>query len=163
MEINTIKETVLLFMGKDHDRLDNIFHEFESKKNNDKNKAKELFHEFKVGLQRHIVWEEEILFPIFENKAGMTSEDTGPTAVMRMEHRKIKDYLEKIHHNLIQRNIKDNLPEKELIDVLTEHNNKEESILYPWIDDSVNEAELRDIFAKMENLPPEKYNRCCEH
>lgn len=159
METNTTKETVLLFMGKDHDRLDHIFHEFESKKNNDKNKAKELFHEFKVGLQKHIVWEEEILFPIFEDKTGM--KDSGPTAVMRMEHRKIKDCLEKIHHNLIQRNIKDNLPEKELITILTEHNNKEESILYPWIDDSVSETELRAIFAKMEKLPPEKYNQCC--
>ncbi len=167
-ETGASSETVLQFMGKDHDRLDKIFQEFKSKKNTDQNKAKELFHEFKVGLQKHIVWEEEILFPIFENKAGMTSEDAGPTAVMRMEHRKIKDCLEKIHHNLtqsnlIRRNNKDNLPEKELIDVLTEHNNKEESILYPWIDDSVNEAELREIFAKMEKLPPEKYNRCCEH
>src|SRR3989344_5434339 len=127
-------KTVLNFMGEDHDRLDNILKEFKNIKNTDKNRAKNLFHEFKIGLQRHIVWEEEILFPLFENKTGM--HDTGPTAVMRMEHKKIKDFLEKIHQS-IGKNIQTNDLEYGLIEVLTEHNEKEESILYPWIDNSV--------------------------
>lgn len=154
----TIK-TVLSFMGADHDRLDNIFQEFKNIKNTDKNKARNLFHEFKVGLQKHIVWEEEILFPLFENKTGMY--DTGPTAVMRLEHKKIKDLLERIHHS-IAKHIQTNDLEDSLIEVLTEHNNKEENILYPWIDDSVSGQEKEQAFTKMKNLPPEKYNRCCE-
>lgn len=152
-------KTVMGFMGEDHDRLDGIFREFKSAKNTDKNKAKSLFHEFKIGLQRHIVWEEDILFPLFENKTGMR--DTGPTAVMRMEHKKIRDFLEKMHHSLVK-NIESKDFEEGLIEVLTEHNNKEESILYPWIDDFAGEEEKEDAFAKMENLPPEKYNKCCE-
>lgn len=152
-------KTLLSFMGEDHDRLDGIFKEFKSAKNTDKNKARSLFHEFKVGLQRHIVWEEEILFPLFENKTGM--HDTGPTAVMRMEHKKIKDFLERIHSSL-GKNIQTKGLEDGLIEVLTEHNNKEESILYPWIDDFVGEGGKEEAFAKMENLPPEKYNKCCE-
>src|SRR5574341_1194166 len=83
------------FMAQDHDRLDDIFKNFRTVKNEDLKKAKPLFHDFKIGLQKHIVWEEEILFPIFEKKTGMY--ETGPTAVMRMEHRQIKDFLEKIH------------------------------------------------------------------
>lgn len=153
-------KTVLSFMGEDHDRLGNIFKEFKTVKNANKNKARNLFHEFKIGLQKHIVWEEEILFPLFENKTGM--HDTGPTAIMRMEHRKIKDFLERIHSNLIDGSTQTGDLEEGLIEVLTEHNNKEENILYPWIDNSVSEEEKEETFTKMKNLPPEKYNRCCE-
>ena len=63
--------TVLEFMGKDHDRLDKIFKEFREVKTNDRAKLIPLFHDFKTGLQRHIVWEEEILFPVFEDETGM--------------------------------------------------------------------------------------------
>jgi len=153
-------ETVLNFMGEDHDRLDNIFKEFRTVKNSDKSTAKSLFHEFKIGLQKHIVWEEEILFPLFENKTGMSN--SGPTTIMRMEHRKIKDYLEKIHDNIVDGNVQTDDLEEELIKVLTEHNNKEENILYPWIDNSTSEQEREEAYAKMENLSPEKYNKCCE-
>ncbi len=152
-------KTVLSFMGEDHDRLGNIFKEFKKIKNTDKNRARDLFHEFKVGLQRHIVWEEETLFPLFENKTGM--HDAGPTAVMRTEHRKIKDFLERMHHSLGKK-IQTKDSEDGLIEVLTEHNNKEENILYPWIDNSVSEEEKEEAFTKMKNLPPERYNKCCE-
>jgi iron-sulfur cluster repair protein YtfE (RIC family) len=152
-------KTILSFMGEDHDRLDNIFKEFQNE-NIDKNKAKSLFHEFKTGLQKHIVWEEEILFPLFENKTRMHG--IGPTAVMRTEHKKIKDLLEKIHVNIVNGDVHTSDLENQLIEVLTEHNNKEENILYPWIDNSVSEKEKEEAFAKMKNLSPEKYNKCCE-
>jgi len=146
-------ETVLGFMGDDHDRLDSIFRGFR------KNKAKSLFHEFKIGLQRHIVWEEEILFPLFENKTGM--HDIGPTAVMRAEHRQIKGFLEEIHTKIANGDTDTSDLEDQLVEILAEHNSKEEDILYPWIDNSVSEKERKEAFEKMKNLPPEKYNKCC--
>lgn len=152
-------KTVLSFMGEDHDRLDNIFKEFRNIKNTNENRARNLFHEFKIGLQKHIVWEEEILFPLFENKTG--THDTCPTAVMRIEHRQIKDFLERIHRSLGKDIQTDDL-EEGLIEALTGHNNKEENILYPWIDSSVGEQEKGEAFKRMKNLPPEKYNKCCE-
>lgn len=150
---------VLEFMGNDHDRLDKIFEEFRNMKNTGIKKAKQMFHDFKVGLQRHIVWEEEVLFPIFENETGM--HDAGPTAVMRTEHRKIKDFLERIHNKIVAGDNKTESLEHGLIEVLTEHNNKEENILYPWIDNSVSNEKREEAFTKMKNLPPEKYNKCC--
>ena len=149
------------FMAQDHDRLDGIFKEFRGIKVQDLKKAKSFFHDFKIGLQKHIVWEEEILFPIFENKTGMF--ETGPTAVMRMEHRQIKEFLEKIHDRILKGETKeiDEL-EKGLIEVLTAHNQKEENILYPWIDDSISETEKEEVFTQMKNLSPEKYDQCCQ-
>lgn len=151
-------KTILDFMGEDHDRLDGIFKEFSNAENFARDKAKSLFHNFKIGLQRHIVWEEEILFPLFEDKTG--TRESGPTAVMRMEHREIKDFLEKIHDNLNNNALTDDLRDG-LISVLTGHNDKEEGILYPWIDDSTSQEEKEEMFVKMKNLPPEKYCQCC--
>lgn len=154
-------ETVMKFMGKDHDRLDSIFQQFRNIKYNDKKKAKILFHEFKIGLQKHIVWEEEILFPLFEQRTGM--HDNGPTAIMRLEHRQIKEFLERIHDKIATGTIREiNELENGLIEVLIAHNNKEDNILYPWIDNSVSEEEREDAFTRMKNLPAEKYNKCCE-
>ena len=152
---------VLEFMGKDHDRLDKIFEQFRKTKNIGISKAKPFFHDFKTGLQRHIVWEEEILFPIFEDKTGM--HDTGPTTVMRAEHRQIKGFLEKIKEKIEKGEITgvDGL-EKELLEVLKAHNDKEENILYPWIDGQTSGQEKEKAFTKMKNLQPEKYNKCCD-
>ena len=154
-------ETITSFMAKDHDKLDALFKEFRNVKNNNKNKARNFFHEFKINLQKHIVWEEEILFPIFEQKTGMYN--IGPTDVMRMEHRQIKEFLEKTHDKIIIGTIQeiDEL-ENSLLEVLKLHNKKEENILYPSIDDFVGEKEKNSIFTKMKNLPVERYNKCCE-
>lgn len=151
---------ILDLMGEDHNRLDEIFKEFQGIKNNDYSKAKMLFSEFKTGLQRHIVWEEEILFPLFENRTGM--HNSGPTAVMRMEHRQIKEFLEKIHDKIVKKDTKTNDLERGLIEVLIAHNRKEENILYPWIDNTLNEKERKEAFTKMKTLSAEKYNKCCE-
>lgn len=151
--------SILKFMGDDHDRLDKIFAEFRKTKNADLSRAKLLFHDFKTGLQRHIVWEEEILFPLFEDKTGMR--EAGPTAVMRIEHRQIRDFLEAMHNNIREGNNKIADLENGFIEILTDHNNKEEEILYPWIDNSVSDSERDKALIKMKELPPEKFNQCC--
>ena len=153
-------KTVYEFMGKDHDELDGKFKSFSQLKKKDKDKAKKMFHDFKIGLQKHIVWEEEILFPLFEDKTGMYN--SGPTGVMRIEHRKIKDFLEKIHGKIAKGDFNTDKLENELVEVLTEHNNKEENILYPEIDNLTSDKEKSAAFKKMMNLPAEKYDKCCE-
>jgi iron-sulfur cluster repair protein YtfE (RIC family) len=47
----------------------------------------------------NLIWEENILFPLFEAKAGMRG--SGPTAVMRAEHRRIGDCLEAIYQKVV--------------------------------------------------------------
>ncbi len=88
--------SITAYFAADHDRLDALFTEFQTLKRRDPSTAKEKFKGFLKGLTRHIVWEEDVLFPIFERQTGMGS-DSGPTAVMRMEHRQIKGHLDAIH------------------------------------------------------------------
>jgi regulator of cell morphogenesis and NO signaling len=138
---------IMEFMGKDHDRLDRILGAFQKTKAESLERAKTLFSEFESGLRRHIVWEEEILFPAFEEQTGM--KNMGPTAVMRMEHYEIKEFLDQIRQKLQKADIQTESAEKDLIGVLTSHNQKEEKILYPWIDRSISKDARTEMIAKM--------------
>ena len=51
--------------------LDVFLKQYQSLKRKDFAQAKPFFRKFKFGLQRHILWEEEIFFPVFESKIGM--------------------------------------------------------------------------------------------
>lgn len=151
-------DKVFKFMADDHDRLDNLYKSFQKNRGKDWAEATEIFHQFKTGLQRHIIWEEDILFSLFENKTGATT--GGPTEMMRDEHKQIKAILEKIHEGVIKERVNKKL-DNDLFDVLEPHNRKEEEILYPWIDQIASEKETVEMFKKMDEIKPERYNYCC--
>ena len=144
--------TIFEFLSMDHDRLDNIFKEFKTLKKSNLDSAKVLFLDFKSGLQTHIAWEEDILFPIFERETGMR--DVGPTAVMRMEHRQIKNFLDEIDRKVLAGELEGiDEVENNLLEVLESHNNKEENILYPAIDNLTSEQEKERAIARMTKMP----------
>ena len=60
--------TILEFMSVDHDRLDNKIRMYGTEKLVDIERAENIFLFFKSELERHIIWEEDILFPVFERK-----------------------------------------------------------------------------------------------
>jgi regulator of cell morphogenesis and NO signaling len=153
------QQTIATYYETDHDRLDELFKNFQHHKRTDFAKAKQYFKEFKFGLQRHIVWEEEILFPLFEKKTGIGR--SGPTEVMRVEHRMIGAYLEAIHEKVKTQNLESDNDEKLLLGTLFSHNQKEEYILYPAIDSAIVENERDGVFAEMQALPEERYKVCC--
>jgi regulator of cell morphogenesis and NO signaling len=153
--------TIAEFMGQDHDRLDDLFKQFQTIKRQDTPKARSLFQEFMTGLHRHIVWEEDILFPEFEAQAEMV-QNHGPTAVMRREHREIKDFLAQIHARVTAGDPMTDEAEQGLLKVLTAHNVKEEQILYPWIDNALKAEQRMTLLTKMKELPPDHTAHCCE-
>ena len=145
---------------KDHDRLDGLFTEFQRLKRADYPAAKAHFKEFLTGLTRHIVWEEDVLFPLFESKTGMA--DRGPTAVMREEHRVIKARLDALHDKVRAADPDSDAEERALLGVLKDHNVKEEQILYPAIDQGLVPGELEAIEKAMAAIPKERYASCCQ-
>ncbi|MBI2118916.1 MAG: hemerythrin domain-containing protein [Elusimicrobia bacterium] len=144
------------FMSKDHDRLDGLFKEFQTKKNQETESAKNSFFDFKSGLERHIVWEEEILFPIFEERTGMQG---GPTAVMRMEHIQIKGLLSSIYDQILKINFETESLESQLSGILSSHNVKEENVLYPWIDQTLSLEEIEKTLQKIHFMDLEKQEK----
>ena len=153
------QKTVSAFFEQDHDRLDELFKTFQQLKRSDFPKAKEAFKEFKFGLQRHIVWEEDVLFPLWEKKTGMS--ESGPTPVMRHEHRQIGQQLEAIHGKVSEQNPDSDKEEQALLDLLGSHNRKEELRLYPAIDQVAGTEGQEAIFQSMKIIPEERYNLCC--
>jgi len=153
------QQTVTAFYEKDHDRLDELFKTFQTSKRSNFIKAKEAFKEFKVGLQRHIVWEEELLFPMWEEKTGMIED--GPTPVMRFEHEQIKQLLEAIHRKVEEQNLDTDQSEQALFNLLSSHNRKEERALYPAIDNVTSAEEREKVFSNMSSIPADRYNSCC--
>lgn len=147
------------YFGKDHDRLDRLFKEFQRLKYTDFQRAKEYFIAFKCGLQRHIIWEEEILFPLFEYKTGMAN--AGPTFVMRLEHKQIRQMLEDIYTKVKDFNTQTNREEERLMSIMFLHNTKEENVLYPAIDECTCAEEKDKIFMIMNSPPEEGYQKCC--
>lgn len=143
----------------DHDRLDALFADFCQWQRSDCAKARELFKEFKFGLQRHIIWEETILFPLFERKTGM--HHGGPTEVMRIEHRHIGECLEAIHQKVKAQDPDSDPEEQALLEALTVHNEKEETILYPALDRLLSDDEKAAAFEAMARVPEEAYKTCC--
>ncbi len=133
---------------EDHQQLDALFHEFQSSKRTDPSGAHKAFQDFKAGLERHMVWEEQILFPSFERRFGHLQ--GGPTAVMRWEHQQIRQSLEAIALKLNRQDFCTEEEEMALEAVLCPHNQKEEGILYPMIDQMVGADERAEIFAAMD-------------
>jgi iron-sulfur cluster repair protein YtfE (RIC family) len=160
MVVHVIPSIQVRFAG-DHDRLDKLFSDYQRFKRSNSGKAKEAFREFKFGLQRHIVWEEDIFFPLFEKKTGLAH--TGPTEVMRMEHRIIGAYLEAIHTKVRQQDPNTDDEEEALLGALFAHNQKEERVLYPTLERLLSDDEKVQAFVAMAKLPEEAYRTCCGH
>ena len=133
----------------DHDRLEEIERRaFEAHAAGDAAGAVAAWKEFAHGLKRHIRFEEGILFPVFEERTGAPPA-AGPTAVMRIEHRQIEGFLDAIASALER--AADALPLRaRLHHVLGDHNIKEERILYPATDQSLDEIGRDEVVRRIQ-------------
>lgn len=88
--------------------------------------------EFERVMERHFRFEEETLFPALEAAAPMAS---GPTGVMRLEHRQMRQMLGDLLAATQARDQDDCLGVLDTLHlVIQQHNAKEEAILYPLAD-----------------------------
>ena len=108
--------------------------------------ARRRFGEFVCGLGWHIDVEEQVLFPAFEEKTGMTR---GPTTVMRAEHVDIREGMRRVTAAL---DAGDAAAAKaslsELTALLGAHNMKEERMLYPMTDRAMGSAEAQESLVR---------------
>ncbi len=91
-------------------------------------------------IERHIELEENLLFPAFEERTGMTQ---GPTAVMRMEHTQMRAMFEQMRSAIKAKDADRYLGiTQTLHSLLQQHNAKEESMMYPMLDRSLGDDAL---------------------
>lgn len=145
--------TVTGFYQHDHEEIDSLFRRFQERlQAGDFAVARILFNEYDQRLERHIEWEEGLLFPAFERGGG----PGGPTEVLRLEHNLIRE-----DKRLIRGLLATVSPESfagihrriaHLVELLTAHNRKEEEVLYPLTDQYLGEAGRKDLFERMLRL-----------
>jgi uncharacterized protein (DUF2249 family) len=134
----------------DHDRLDELERQaFAVRAAGDLALATRLFHDFAHGLRRHIAFEEKLLFPAFESRAGAPWE-SGPTHVMRHEHREIEKRLHELERRFMD--LEDPLvgPRAAFHELMHDHNVKEEGVLYPATDRLLTEQERDELVSQIQ-------------
>lgn len=105
------------------------------------------FERFGAGMRRHFRMEEEVLFPAFDERTGMSG---GPTFVMREEHRQINGLLAEMVAALARRDGEAYLGQSEtLLMLMRQHNMKEENILYPMSDQALADRQS-ELLAAMQ-------------
>ena len=123
-------QTISLTLSSDHHRCDELFAQAEdAAAAKDWDKSAAAFQQFHQGMVRHFAMEEEVMFPAFEARTGMTM---GPTQMMRTEHRQMEQLFQAMADALQARDSENYLGQSEtLLMLMQQHNLKEENILYP--------------------------------
>lgn len=137
------------FLTEDHDRLDELLESFRERKDGDRAEAAEFLTRFTSALCRHLLWEESILFPLFEQKTGQS----GLTDTLRAEHEEIREWLAALNEKVEEGDTNSEREADLLINELGGHNAREEYALYPQLDSLLSDAEKQAAFAAMSAIP----------
>ena len=102
-------------------------------------------------MERHIGIEEDLLFPAFEERTGMTG---GPTETMRMEHEQMRGMFAQMRAAIEARDAEQYLGVAEtLLILLQQHNMKEEDMMYPMLDQSLGD-DAPGLLRQLEAIAP---------
>lgn len=140
-------DSVTAYLSDDHDRLDALLDEAVALvERADLDAAATTVVRFRAGLERHIRLEDQVLFPLFERLTG----HRGPIEVMHREHRLIERALAAMASALDARDAAAFREHRdELLAVLEPHNEKEEAVIYPMVDDRLGEPERSRMAAEL--------------
>ncbi len=142
--------TISQFLSHEHTACDDLFAGAENAAvAKDWAQARKQFDAFDAGMRHHFAREEEVLFPAFEARTGMSG---GPTFVMRAEHQQMNGLLREMAQALEKSDGKAYLGLSEtLLMLMRQHNMKEENILYPMSDQALADQQA-ELVARMESL-----------
>lgn len=125
------------YMARDHRECDEAFARAEdAAASGDWAAAQKAFEAFHGAMERHLTLEEERLFPAFEEVTGMSG--AGPTQMMRIEHEQMRRLFEEMKQAAAARAGAQYLGLSEtLLILMQQHNLKEESMMYPMLDQAL--------------------------
>jgi hemerythrin-like domain-containing protein len=138
------------FMTQEHSRLALLFREYQTLKGEAPDRARRRLKKFIAGLERHMTLEEEILFPRFEAVSRLGN--SGPTTVMRSEHREIREALARLLAESGAAGAAERI-EDALLESLRAHEAMEDLVFSPWIDESLSENERLGLFEQIRHFP----------
>lgn len=134
-------------LGKEHTRLVQLFDNYRATKKIDLVEAGEIFNEFSNLLQKHMLWEERILFPILRKNKSLSHEHM--VDLIRSEHIKILAYLKHLQEE-IEKELDTENEEEKLILALIKHEEFEDGFFHPIIISLLEEEEKAEIFKSID-------------
>jgi iron-sulfur cluster repair protein YtfE (RIC family) len=125
------------YMSQEHRQCDEAFARAEDAVSaGDWSAAQAAFEAFHGAMERHFALEEDKLFPAFEEATGMSG--GGPTQTMRAEHEQMRGLFEELKQAAAARDSAKYLGLSEtLLVLMQQHNIKEESMMYPMLDEAL--------------------------
>lgn len=131
--------TILSFLSNDHTHCDDLFASAETAVADARwPEAARDFAAFTAAMRRHFDMEQRVLFPAFEIATGMTM---GPTQIMRSEHAQMNAVMDAMQAALTAQDADGYLGQSEtLLMLMSQHNMKEEQILYPMCEQRLDSA-----------------------
>ncbi|MDT8375174.1 MAG: hemerythrin domain-containing protein [Mariprofundaceae bacterium] len=112
--------------------------------------AEQDFSAFAAAMECHLGNEEEILFPAFEERTGMSA---GPTMVMRDEHVQIRGLIDEMKRDIEEQDTDHYLGISEtLLILMQQHNTKEEQMLYVMCDRALGSDQADQVLGKMKDI-----------
>ncbi|MDX8403948.1 MAG: hemerythrin domain-containing protein [Mariprofundaceae bacterium] len=112
--------------------------------------AKQDFSAFAESMESHLGNEEEVLFPAFEERTGMSG---GPATVMRNEHVQIRGLIAEMKSDIEQQAADHYLGISEtLLILMQQHNAKEEQMLYIMCDNVLGHDEANQVLDRMKDI-----------
>jgi hemerythrin-like domain-containing protein len=128
---------LVAFFTEDHRACDRVWAEVEAAE--DLAGAVAAWRNFDTALRRHLKWEEEVLFPAFEDATG--HHGFGPTEIMKGEHGQMRAVLEEMERCAAAGDRAGLIEQGDtLMMLIQQHNAKEEGMLYPMADQAFGDA-----------------------
>lgn len=136
---------LLKMMTTDHDGIDRIIEGLNGK--SDVSEA--VLYELKKRFIRHFTWEEQVLFPEFEKKAGVYGKDI--VFVLKSEHKQILSVLKGNINKHATSEAVDQSMLMTLLEILNIHREMEQDIFYPWFEENLDEEELNSLIKSLKS------------
>jgi hemerythrin-like domain-containing protein len=145
-----MSDTISRYLARDHRRCDQLLAACEAAVDSGAwETAEDSAARFRDATLHHFALEEDLLFPAVEQANPAAS---GPTGVMRVEHRQIRQLLNDLAADVRAHDRDSCLGDLETLHMLSQqHNVKEESVLYPMAEMSLAGA-AGDLVARMEKV-----------
>jgi iron-sulfur cluster repair protein YtfE (RIC family) len=144
-------DTISRYLAQDHQRLDALVARYFEASTRDTARAAELFFQYRDGLVRHMLWEEEILFPLHERNFGPAGDAT--LASVKDEHRVIEQLLEFAAAQVRLGSPGAPNEVRRLEAVMTRHEEHEMNVLYPEFDKAISDRDVLHLIRSMDDLP----------
>jgi iron-sulfur cluster repair protein YtfE (RIC family) len=143
--------TVSEYLTWDHRRLETIFAEVvQMVDDGEIERADHTYAPFHEGMLRHIRIEEEILWPLFEQRSGI-GKGMGPTTVMNHEHASMKEAMQLMRDALDRGKGAEFHDARDMLEqILEPHSAKEERVLYPAIERLIDRAEREELLQRVQ-------------